>query len=83
MTHMDHVVKKQLGVKGPQAACMARDKMPCTAQLAYDPRGSLNPQFFHHPTIHMGHRNTPVKVSLENHFILVDPFPWNCAAFIV
>ena len=41
--------------------------------------GSLNPhQFFLHHMIHMGHRNTPVKVSLEYDFILFAPFLLNC-----
>ena len=80
MTHTDYVAKKKLGVKGLQAAWAVHGKRQraCTAQLAYDTRGSHNPQFYLHHMIHMGHRNTPVKVSLEYHFILFDPIPLNC-----
>ena len=66
MTHRDHVVKKKVGVKGPQAAWAMHGKrqMPCTAQLADDPKGSLNPQFFLHHMIPMGHRNTSAGLFL-------------------
>ena len=72
MTLMNQFVRKKLGFKRPQAARAMHDKrkMPCMAQVADDPKGSLHPQFFLHQMIHMGHRTTPVQVSLVFNFIL-------------
>ena len=58
MTHMDHLVVRKMGVKGPPIPLSKiLNKSQGSPILLSKIQGALNPHFSHHQMIHMGHMN--------------------------
>ena len=75
MTHRDHLVVKKMGVKGPPNSCNKIWLPWDICEILWSKIwGSLNPHFFHHQMIPVGHMNIPTWLFLAYNFILKTPY---------
>ena len=78
MTHMDHLVVRKMGVKGPPIPLSKiLNKSQGSPILLSKIQGALNPHFYHHQMIHMGHMNIPAWLFLGYNLIFLYTISWS------
>ena len=73
MTHRYHLMKKKVGVEGPPIPfSKILNKSHGNPFLLSKIWGALNPHFFLHQMVPMGHRNNTLGLFLPNNFFHID-----------